>query len=309
MSAMKSKNIPNLNTGGWMSALPLQRGMAFGLILIAALLAFEMFNYSTTEFALADLLGDLRFMGLRWATILSIAFCGIDFAGIARLFTPEAGEDQPRETWYLFGAWMLAAVMNAMLTWWGISLAILSHQSLGGEVVERATLMRVVPVFVAILIWVTRVMIIGTFAVAGGRIFSMGDGRGYPATQSYNNAYLPRQQQPASQVLRSGAQQAQPRAVSAPQPQQPARLPQQSGRGGSNRAPAPNRTSNRAPASASAFRPVPQPPIEPEYEDLGYLDPSYQPLAMSAAPHNTQQGSRPNGQTPGQGSGGPRNFR
>ena len=65
------------------------RGLLFGAIIITALLAFEIFNYSTTDFALSDLLGDLSFIGIAWATILAIAFCGIDFAGIARLFTPE----------------------------------------------------------------------------------------------------------------------------------------------------------------------------------------------------------------------------
>ena len=96
--------------------LRLQRGFLFGILIVAALLAFELFNYSTTDFALTDLLGDLSFLGIGWATILSLAFCGIDFAGIARLFTPEQGADEPHEVWYLFGAWMLAATMNAMLT-------------------------------------------------------------------------------------------------------------------------------------------------------------------------------------------------
>ena len=96
----------------------LQRGLLFGILIIGALLAFELFNYSTTEFALTDLLGELAFLSIiRWSTILSLAFCGIDFAGIARLFTPEQGADEPHEVWYLFGAWMLAATMNAMLTW------------------------------------------------------------------------------------------------------------------------------------------------------------------------------------------------
>jgi hypothetical protein len=83
----------------------LPRGMVFGGILLAALLAFEIFNYSTTDFALTDLLGpNLKFAGVRWTTILSFAFCGIDFAGIARLFTPEKGREEPAEVWYLFGA-------------------------------------------------------------------------------------------------------------------------------------------------------------------------------------------------------------
>ncbi|RPH55526.1 MAG: hypothetical protein EHM81_14500, partial [Chloroflexi bacterium] len=100
----------------------LRRGAVFALIMLGALLAFEIFNYSTTDYALRDVLGDLSFASVRWATILSIAFCGIDFAGIARLFTPEQGRDEPAEVWYLFGAWVLAAAMNAILTWWGVSL-------------------------------------------------------------------------------------------------------------------------------------------------------------------------------------------
>jgi len=66
------------------------RGVVFGLLIITALLAFEIFNFSTTDFALTDLLGDLRCWVVRWATILAITFCRIDFAGIARLFTPDA---------------------------------------------------------------------------------------------------------------------------------------------------------------------------------------------------------------------------
>ena len=155
----------------------LRRGLAFGVIIIAALLSFEVFNYSTTDFALSDLLGDLEFLGLRWATILAIAFCGIDFAGIARLFTPEEGEDEPTEVWYLFGAWLLAATMNAMLTWWGVSIAILNHETLGNAVVARETLLRIVPIFVAVLVWLIRVLIIGTFSVAGDRLFSQADAR------------------------------------------------------------------------------------------------------------------------------------
>jgi len=149
----------------------LQRSALFGALIVAALLSFEIFNYSTTDFALRDLLGNLRFAGLRWATILAIAFCGIDFAGIARLFTPETSSDEPKEVWYLFGAWLLAATMNALLTWWGVSIAILEHQSLGNAVISRGTLLKAVPVFVALMVWLIRVLIIGTFSVAGERLF------------------------------------------------------------------------------------------------------------------------------------------
>jgi len=172
---MSTNSVRGQNMGVLMHRFNLRRGLAFGVIIVSALLAFEIFNYSTTDFALADLLGDLEFIGFRWSTILALAFCGIDFAGIARLFTPEEGAEEPTEIWYLFGAWLLAATMNAMLTWWGISIAILNHESLGNSVVARETLLRVVPIFVAVLVWLIRVLIIGTFSVAGDRLFSQAD--------------------------------------------------------------------------------------------------------------------------------------
>ncbi|MGB7872744.1 MAG: hypothetical protein WBL25_00060 [Anaerolineales bacterium] len=177
------------NAGDGLAALfkgrKISRGAAWGVMIIGALLAFEMFNFSTTEFALNDVLGELKFAGFRWATILSIAFCGIDFAGIARMFTPEQGADEPAEVWYLFGAWLLAAAMNAMLTWWGVSIAIISHSSMGaGSVVSNATLTKAVPVFVAIMVWLIRVLIIGTFSLAGDRLFSQDRNRARSTARS-----------------------------------------------------------------------------------------------------------------------------
>jgi hypothetical protein len=153
----------------------LTRGLFYGALIVGALLAFELFNYTTTDYALTDLMGNLRFLDIRWATILALAFCGIDFAGLARLFTPEHGASQPREVWYLFGAWLLAATMNAMLTWWGVAIAILSHTSLGISVLPAETMLSVVPIFVAIMVWVIRVLIIGSLSVAGNRIFSQAE--------------------------------------------------------------------------------------------------------------------------------------
>ena len=165
----------------------LQRGLLFGALIVLALLSFEIFNYSTTDYALRDLLGSLRFTGIRWSTILAIAFCGIDFAGVARLFTPEQGADEPTEVWYLFGAWLLAATMDASLTWWGVSIAVLNHEALGNAILGRETLLKVVPVFVAVMVWLIRVLIIGTFSVAGDRLFTLGQrpvatGRRLPRT-------------------------------------------------------------------------------------------------------------------------------
>jgi len=188
----------------------LNRGAAWGLMILGALVAFEVFNFSTTQFALRDVLGDLAFGGFRWATILAIAFCGIDFAGIARIFTPQQGRDEPAEVWYLFGAWLLAAGFNATLTWWGVSVAIVNHASLASDkVISGVTLVKGVPIFVAVMVWLIRVLIIGTFSLAGERLFSTAEVR-YPAQAAGQPAGL----RPASSLPRP-----------APQPYRPAPKP------------------------------------------------------------------------------------
>lgn len=256
---MNTSNIQKIYPTGFLGRFRIRRGLAFGLIIVSALLAFEIFNFSTTEFALRDLLGDLEFAGVAWATILAVAFCGIDFAGIARLFTPEEGADEPGEVWYLFGAWLLAATMNAMLTWWGISIALVNHQTLGNVVVERAMLLRVVPIFVAVMVWLIRVLIIGSFSVAGDRLFSQADKR---------QATRPRQQ---------------PRIAIESQPVRSL---------GTGRA-APVRS---APVTNTSFRPAPKTPA-PQESIFSRPEPTYHPVGMNAAA-NEKPGAEPSAKTP-----------
>jgi hypothetical protein len=229
----------------------LQRGLAFGVIIIAALLAFELFNYSTTDFALRDLLGDLSFAGVRWATILALAFCGIDFAGIARLFTPETGSNEPTEVWYLFGAWLLAATMNAMLTWWGVSIAILNHQTLGNVVIEKTTLLRVVPIFVAVMVWLIRVLIIGTFSMAGVRLFSQDErhvGLAQPSRVISPLRALGNRNLPAAQPLSTA--------------------------------------SRNAPVPITTFKPAPKSSTQSDSGGYSRPEPTYHPVSMNASGGN-----------------------
>jgi len=167
-----------------------KRGLIFGGMILSALLAFEVFNYSSTAFALHDILGGLSFGPLSWATILAIAFCGIDFAGIARIFTPEQGRNEPAEVWYLFAAWFLAAAFNASLTWWGVSVAILKHNAEGGILLGQENMTKFVPIFVAAMVLLIRVLLINTFSIAGDRLFSLAeDGRNqYQNKSSYRSS-------------------------------------------------------------------------------------------------------------------------
>lgn len=162
--------------------IKLHRKTIIGIIMGIALLAFEIFNFDTTRFALHNLLGDVRFLGIQWAAILAIAFCAIDFAGLARLFTPQQGAEEPHSVWYLMGAWLLGATMNAIMTWWAISLTLLSHE-FGNEILSREQLLQIVPIFVASLVWLTRILFIGAFSVAGEHIFDLAGTKRRPSPQ------------------------------------------------------------------------------------------------------------------------------
>ncbi len=149
----------------------MKKRLIFILLISSALLAFEVFNFDVTERAFIDILGEAKAFGILWATILATAFCSIDFAGIARLFAP-VKPGKSTKVWWLFGGWMLAALMNAMLTWWGVSVTVLDNQTLGNSLVSRETMLEIVPVALAITAWLIRTLIIGTIVVAGEGIFA-----------------------------------------------------------------------------------------------------------------------------------------
>jgi hypothetical protein len=245
------------------------RGATWGMMIIGALLSFEIFNFSTTQFALHDMLGDLTFAGLRWATILAIAFCGIDFAGIARIFTPEQGRDEPAEVWYLFGAWFLAAGFNATLTWWGVSVAISNNLNLqSSAIMSAATLTKAVPIFIAAMVWLVRLLIIGTFSLAGDRLFTTaGPGQTaykpqYQSQQQAQRPYNTPQQRPAS-----SSYQAQ-RPVNQPVNQPVLRPASQI-----------NRPVN---SSSGSFRPAPKPTINSQQTSFIPPEPTYHPVSYNA---------------------------
>jgi hypothetical protein len=193
---------------------------------------------------------------MSWATILALAFCGIDFAGIARLFTPEENSSEPNEVWYLFGAWLLAATMNAMLTWWGVSIAILQHESLGNPVVARDTMLRVVPIFVAVMVWLIRVLIIGTFSVAGPRLFSQADQGVRRSRQPFPGRSLGERSPQPERIPEHATPE--PRPAS----QQPA-------------------ASRPAAASSTTFRPAPKTPAQQPEPGYSRPEPTYHPVSMS----------------------------
>ncbi|MBM3137381.1 MAG: hypothetical protein FJZ98_04240 [Chloroflexi bacterium] len=134
-------------------------------MIIAALVAFEVFNFSSTSFALLNILGSQSGGSVSWSTILALAFCVMDFAGIARLLGVEEDSDK-QSGWYLLGAWVLAAAMNAGLTWWGVSIAVYNQPVDYALIINPMTFVTVVPVLVAVMVWVIRILIIGSLVTS-----------------------------------------------------------------------------------------------------------------------------------------------
>jgi hypothetical protein len=135
-------------------------------VIILALAAFEYFNFSTTDFALQDILGNHGSGLMAWSTILSLAFCGMGIAGIAKILASPKDDTGNKSSWYLLGAWVIAAAMNAGLIWWGISVAIYNQPAHAVMIIDPMTYVTVVPVLVAVIIWVIRVLIIGTLVTS-----------------------------------------------------------------------------------------------------------------------------------------------
>lgn len=144
-------------------------GAVYTLVTILALAAFEIFNFSVTNFALRDILGDYGTGMLSWSMILSLAFCGMDISGIASILSANDAEAD-KSGWYLLGAWVLAAAMNAGLTWWGISTAIYNQPAHDVLLIDPMTYVTLVPVLVAVMVWVIRVLIIGSLVSSLGAL-------------------------------------------------------------------------------------------------------------------------------------------
>ncbi len=283
----------------------MRRGMVFGAMIIGAMLAFEVFNYSTTDFALTNLMGDLRFLSVRWATILAVAFCGMDFAGIARLFTPEKESGEHTEVWYLLAAWFLAATMNAMLTWWGISLALLSHPNLGNEILGRETLLSAVPVFVSVLVWIIRILLIGVLSMAGNKLFSqMEDVLRKDDAQGVRQRPAPQGARMPTAAWSDNSQSARPtRMIGAKglddefSINRPQTVAERHGYNNSNRSQQPNRQAAPPPPPAQAVRSAPKQP-QPQQQAA-----RKQPVTAGNGNRNGNGNGNGNGHYNGNGNG------
>jgi hypothetical protein len=127
---------------------------AMAWILVLGFGFFEIFNTVTTYTSLNLFLGSWFY-----AVVLTGGIGLTDIGGLFRVVTPAISDkDEPIETKLLFGAWIVIAAVNAILTWWGLSYAA-EH---GGGVTPSAIsqFRWVIPIALAVTIFGIRLILI-----------------------------------------------------------------------------------------------------------------------------------------------------
>lgn len=142
------------------------RGSAYGLLIFLGIVAFDVFNFATTRDALGSFLANSNLWGVPLKDALAIAFCAVDLGGVASIFTKEKGLNEPWYVWMLAAGWLAASVINAMLTWWAVMMTMQAAPAMQNPLISAADLIKVAPVILACVVWLIRILIIGSLVVA-----------------------------------------------------------------------------------------------------------------------------------------------
>lgn len=159
------------------------------LMTLVTLVAFVLFNYSIIAFSLKSLLGSIPGESTVWSISLAVGICSLDVTGILRLtFSPGQSWQSKMSKW-LLTAWLANQLMTFLITWWGISTAIAIQQVKTGLVIDAGLLREVLPAFLAVMLSLVRLLIIGALSKAFDR--------GRTTTQSASSARQPGLYEPA----------------------------------------------------------------------------------------------------------------
>jgi len=90
--------------------------------------------------------------------------------------------------------------MNAILTWWGVVMAMQSHSVLSAGIVDASFVTKVVPIFIALMVWVIRIFLIGTLSKKGDRFLKE---RNDPQTRTMSRREYRQAQSRAAQAAKA----------------------------------------------------------------------------------------------------------
>lgn len=126
----------------------------FAVVLFAlATITFQLFNYDTTKYALADLINPA------YAGGLAVAFCAADVVWVMVSTVPASTGRR------LLFLWSVAALANTGLTWHAVRLTLVNY-NFGSEVLTYNQMLLGVPIFVAGLVLITRTLFCGAVGVS-----------------------------------------------------------------------------------------------------------------------------------------------
>lgn len=136
-------------------------------LLLGGLALLIIFNFSTTYETLNQLFG-----GGMAILVFSISFSLVDFAGIARVLTPDEDiRDEPPFIWLLFGVWLIAALIDIITTWWWATLRMQAYGGLNHLPTDMAWMASLLPWGIAISEFCIRVPLVILIGQYGERWF------------------------------------------------------------------------------------------------------------------------------------------
>jgi len=178
-----------------MNWLILDKRFWFKLITLTGLAAFEIFNFATNQSAMELIFGDTQFVMIYIYNLVAIAFSAIDLGGLSSTFTEEKW---PNEPWWVYVstiAWFLASIVSGLLTYMSVAVAmtVAPVSQLAAVMPNLAAIYDFIPVAIAAVIWLIRVMLIGSAVAGSGHVSAP---RPKPSTRPVHIGTQPTASQP-----------------------------------------------------------------------------------------------------------------
>ena len=120
-----------------------------GIVLAISLFAFEVFNYDTTHMALVN-----WFAQANPASVNKIvwAFCLLDLMRLTQFFGI-------KHSAFIQKIWLFGVGVNALFTWYNARMTVWQYD-FGHVVLRRQQVVLYVPIFIALLVFLTRVLFV-----------------------------------------------------------------------------------------------------------------------------------------------------
>lgn len=132
-------------------------------LIFICLVVFEIFSYGSSYEALMTMFGIHE-----WAALLAFCFSAVDFAGLAKLYSPDLRNLRDPQA-LLFAAWLLSAFADTGLTYVVVSNQLLSNTTnimVTSGTVPIAVWAKWIPALFSVLVWLIQVLLVARLSVS-----------------------------------------------------------------------------------------------------------------------------------------------